>query len=103
MTDEVINRLLEKKGVRPGTVMYDNEKEKVTEELEDTISSAMVRAMIEPERVEELRTMINGGADSEEIAEFIEKSEIDIRVVAEAIQQFEKEYFGENNREGEGR
>ena len=95
MTDEVIERLLKKKGILESDGNYEEERIKLQERLEDTMAQAMVEAMVEPDRVEKLRTLINGGADSDEIEKFFEESEIDTKAVFEAFSKFENEYLEE--------
>jgi len=92
--DEVINKLLSEKGFNPGDAGYDDEKERLTELVENKMSEAMVDAIIETDRLEMLRKVLKEEPDNaEKIQEIALGSELRVEVLENAMNELRKEYL----------
>ena len=92
--DEVVNKLLTEKGYHPGTDGYDEEKERLTEYVEDKLADAMIDAIVEEDRLEMLKKVLTEEPENgEKIREIVEGSEIKVGVIEAAMADIRKEYL----------
>lgn len=90
---EVLEEILEKKGIKKDSEEYETEKKRVGELLYDKMAEARMEALLTGDKKKVMELMEKNPDDTEAIEKILNESEIKTEVLVKAVIDFQKDYL----------